>query len=869
MEQLYEQIELKPTDTLVTECFITPMDSFLVASGSVRVFIAWIRDGEHYGRRVMLTEIPAGGYIPSFSREDTGEDGEAIRWCFLLETREGAEVHALRGLGSSVTQRKFVRAVEEQAESLGGVGRGFQRFYENEGRSFERAVLEYYRREELNAARIIFEGERRVVRDRQDANHVFAHIFDNDVSISGGEPVYRAVAYACARGAIPLPEPERIAASCGRELTVPGIAAAAQFACRSVVLEPDWYRSDCGILLSTLEDSPVACVPLRYGKYQLYNGETQESVPLTEELAHRIHPKAYAICRPLPSRALGKKDLIRFGLKSLRPSDLQLMCLMALLGTLLGVLIPTLNQKIYDEYIPLGSEGQLIQICALIASFMIGSLFLDVVKNLSEFRISSHIGYDLQNAVYHRIFQLPESFFRRFDSADLGQRLSYVLSFSRTCVNGVIVSGVALVFSLIYLYKMFRYAWQLALIAVGMLFVYALLVWLFSLRVIGYDRQAEEQHGRSSALLYQFLNGIEKLRMAGAEDKAANEFLKPFAGQQNVELRRDRVSALQGVLSAGAMTVFSMVFYLIIVKSRLNISTGAFMGFNAAFGSFAGIAMGAVSGLLDIYKLKPLYERFRPVVETAPEDDGSGKVVNRLDGAVSIRNVSFSYDGTTNVLNGVSLDIRPGEYVGIVGASGCGKSTLLKLLLGFETPGQGSILYDNADLKTLDKRSLRKNLGVVLQNGRLIAGNIQENITITAPQATHQDVMDVIEAVGLKEDIAQMPMGVHTMLSETAGTISGGQQQRILIARAIIGKPSILIFDEATSALDNHTQAEVCRSLEKMNITRIAVAHRLSTIQNCDRIVVLAGGVIAEEGNYESLMARKGLFYQLAERQIS
>ena len=228
----------------------------------------------------------------------------------------------------------------------------------------------------------------------------------------------------------------------------------------------------------------------------------------------------------------------------------------------------------------------------------------------------------------------------------------------------------------------------------------------------------------------------------------------------------------------------------------------------------------------------------------------------------------FSYDKSgARVLNGIDLDIAPGEYVGIVGASGSGKSTLLKLLLGFEKPDEGRVCYDGKDLRQLDKREVRKQLGVVLQNGRLIAGSIYENITITAPHATMEEVRAVIEAVGLKDDIAQMPMGVHTVLSESSGTISGGPQQRILIARAIAPKPRILIFDEATSALDNVTQAAVCESLERMNVTRIVVAHRLSTVRNCDRILVLDNGKIAEEGSYESLMAKNGLFRQFASRQ--
>ena len=869
MDELYEVVKLRSASSLVTEAEGGSFDSILIYSGVVRVFVAWVKENGQYGRRVLLTELSEGHSIPGFSAEGSDENGEPIRWCFILETPDEAELRLMRALGTSVTQRKFVKAVDDAAAELNGIGAGFRSFYENEGRSFTRAVEEYYEREELKAAAVIFKGEKRAVRDRQDANHVFAHVFDRDVSVEGDDACYRAVAYACGRSGIEIKDLDAVTAACGREITVPNIAAASQFACRSVVLDQDWYRKDCGVIVGFLEGAPVSCVPRSSGSYYLYNGETEEVRVLDKETAGRISPEAFVISRTLPSRPLTKKDLFRFGVKSMRRSDLVLLVVMALTSTLIGILLPTLNQKIYDDYIPLGNESQLVQLCIVIASFMLGSLFIDMVKNLAEHRIGAHVGYDLQNAVYFRVFQLPESFFRRFDSADLGQRLDYASVFAQQVTGALLVSGLSAVTGLLYLYKMFSYSGKLSAFALLMILVYALGTWLFSAIVMKYSAQIEEKKGESSSRLYQFLNGVEKIRMAGAEDKAAYEYLVPYAAQQNIELRRDRLLSLERMLSGAATTAFSMVFYFIIVRKNLKISTGEFMAFNSAFGAFSGIFLQMIASALDLYKLKPLYERFRPIVETEPEDDGRGKIPEKLKGAVSVKNLFFSYDGTTNVLNGIDLDIKPGEYVGIVGESGCGKSTLLKLLLGFETPLQGSVTYDDMDLKTLDKRALRKNLGVVLQNGRLISGNILENITITAPKATLKDVSRVIEKVGLKDDIERMPMGLHTVLGENCGTISGGQMQRILIARAIIGEPSVLIFDEATSALDNRTQAEVCKSLEEMKITRIAVAHRLSTIRNCDRIFVMNKGRVVEQGDYDTLMAQHGLFYELAARQIS
>lgn len=232
-------------------------------------------------------------------------------------------------------------------------------------------------------------------------------------------------------------------------------------------------------------------------------------------------------------------------------------------------------------------------------------------------------------------------------------------------------------------------------------------------------------------------------------------------------------------------------------------------------------------------------------------------------------NVTFSYtpDGPL-VLNNLSLKVEPGEYVAIVGRSGSGKSTLMRLLLGFETPTSGAIYYDGYDLQTLDVRSVRQCIGVDLQDSKLFPGSIYANIIITAPWATLEDAWEAARLAGVDEDIRAMSMGMHTLVSEGGGGLSGGQRQRILIARAIISKPSIILFDEATSALDNITQDLVAQNLAALNCTRIVIAHRLSTVRQCHRILVLDKGTVVEEGTFEELMAKRGLFYEFAIRQI-
>ncbi len=847
MDNKTDMIHLFGTDFFITEA---ENDTYRVQNGSVLVFVAPLKNGKPNLRR-MLCEVGEGHLIPSFAYKDE----EHIEWRFVLVAKNEADILCRPDSATSVLYKKFASSA------------GLEN-YQQEG--FAKSVVDFYKRESLKDHVFIGLGNRQKPGVNIASYGVIEQAFNaRDERIAGNTPLYKTVAFACKKTGITIPDEEKIQSLCSQDFTVSGIARASRFLCRSVVLEQNWYRQDSGTIIGNLEGRPVACVPRGQESYTVYFGDSGEQRKLTKQIAEQIDPKAYIIGREFESKSLTKKDLIRFGMKSLRRADLWWVGILGLAGALIGILLPTLNQKIYDEYIPLGDIGQLAQFCLVIATFMVGNLFFDMVRKLSEYRIGSRIGYDLQNALYSRVFHLPESFFREYESADLAQRLSYIASVGNTYVMSTLLAGMSTTFSLLYLYRMFKYAKKLSWWALVMLLIYALIQFQINKSTIRFDKKIEEKKGQASGKLYQFLNGIEKIRMAGVEDRAAYEYLIPFADKQTYAIRKNHYTAWTTILSGTVGTIFSMAFYLIVVKGKVDISSGKFMAFNSAFGSFSAAIIALVDGILKLSQTKPLYERFAPVLTTAEEDEEEKEIPGKLHGEVSLHNVVFSYNKSgTNVINGISLDIRPGEYIGIVGASGCGKSTLLKLLLGFEEPDAGQICYDGKNIRQLDKREVRKNLGVVLQNGKLIAGSIYENITITAPHATMKEVNAVIEAVGLKDNIAQMPMGVHTVLSENSGTISGGQQQRILIARAIISHPSILIFDEATSALDNATQAAVCDSLEQMNVTRIVVAHRLSTIKKCDRIVVMDSGVIAEQGNYDSLMKKQGLFYQLASRQL-
>ena len=829
----------------------SPQDAYRVESGEVLVYIVPWESGKP-GRRLLLCEVPEKRVIPAL----VFRDADYAQWRFALAPRDAAVIRLMKDSVTSILHQNFLK-------------RAGITTYEQEG--FERSLAEHYKRESLKDDVFISRGQSAEPEARVAAFAAVANAFENQQTpCENGDISYRAMGFVGKYLGVPIIAEEELVIRCGKNPTLPAIAKISNVICRKIVLEANWHKSDCGAFVSTVEGKTVACVPGRTGKYKIFYAEEGRVEPMTDEIARTVDPRAYSLSRALPRKKLAVRDIVRFCAKSITLREILLVAALTLVCALIGILMPTLNQLIYDDYIPLGDFGSLVQMSIVMVTFMAGNLMFSIVKNLASFCLTSRMGNELQNAAYHRLFFLPQSFFRNYDSADLGRRVMSIGSTANHFAATFIITGFSALFSLVYLIRMCSYSGKLTWVGVGMYLVYALVVTAISASAKKKEAEIAEADAQASSKLYQYINGIDKIRMAGVEERALLSYMQPYSRQQTIEIRNNRLVSVAEVLTGISSTVFSMVLYLLIVKNKMGLSVGSFIAFNTAFGSFTGSLQALLDQCLEIYQTKDVAKRFMPIFETKPEDDDSKETPGALTGAIELDRVSFTYvPGSRNVLNDLSLRINPGEYIGIVGSSGCGKSTLLKLLLGFETPNSGMVLLDGKDLRSLDKGAYRKQLGVVLQNGKLIAGSIYDNITITHPGATMEEVNAVIDAVGLREDLNNMPMGIHTMLSENCNTISGGQQQRILIARAIIGKPAILIFDEATSALDNLTQAAVSSNLDKMKLTRIVVAHRLSTIKNCDRIIVLQDGAIAEEGNYDSLMARKGLFFALASRQIA
>ena len=878
MKQEGNIIELKKNEQFYS-AYID--ERYWLLEGGVQIFVVeWFGAektiNRQAGRGVSLIQLTAHTEnnieIPSLCYTDPNTDRQ---WRFSIKaTQPGTRLEIRQG-ASLILKKNFLReAGINSYEAEGGKA----------GHGFENSLIALYRGQQAKDAAAIHAGGKNAQNIKKEGLDVIASGM-NEIDtplIRNGSNLYKTVVYAANKcGISNVEEEEKIRAACGgKEITVLDIARISHFICREITLDMDWYRNDCGVIIAYLPEPkddkskarkpsrPVACY-MKGSKYFYYDAASGEEKKLDKNIADTLDAKAFSIRRTLPNKSVTRKDLVTFIKKGIHARDVAHMAVLGIICTLIGVLLPKLNQLIYDDYIPMGDTSQLTQICFVILSCMIGNVFISIVRNLQEYRIPARTAYEMQDAVYHRIFELPERFFRDYDSAELANRISSVSGIVNSILTSIFSNGFALAISIIYWIQMIHYSKKLTIVCLVMLSIYSVLVYCLSRSAIRYVKQIEEYKGKASGTLYQLISAVDKIRMAGAEERAVLEYSTPVANEKRISLKTGRVASVLSILSDASSTIFSMVLYYMIIKSKIGITMGAFMAFTTAFGSVSNASIGFVQALTEYAQMKPMMKRVSPILETAPEDDLNKDLISELDGDITVDHVTFAYSkDQAPVLNDISLHVSPGEYVAIVGASGCGKSTLLKLLMGFETPLSGRVMYDGKDIASVNKHSLRKKLGVVLQNGKLIAGSIYENITITSDKPDVKRVWSVIDDVGLRDDVQQMPMGIHTVLSESGGTISGGQQQRILIARAIYNEPKVLFFDEATSALDNITQAKVCESLEKRRMTRIVIAHRLSTVRKCDRILVLDRGKVVEEGNYDQLMNIRGRFYEMAVRQI-
>ena len=636
---------------------------------------------------------------------------------------------------------------------------------------------------------------------------------------------------------------------------------------RNVTLKGKWYKDAIGAYLGTLkkDNKPIALLPSLFG-YKYKDDETNKYVSINSKTNSLINEEAICFYKPFPTKKLKPIDLIKYALLTRNIYDIISFVVFITISSLLGLLMPYISYILYSKVIEEKSISLLLSTITFYICVNISSSLFNTFKTMVNEKINKKMNISVQAATMMRILSLPANFFRKYSSGELQQRSSYVSNLCSTLINTVFDTSITSLFSLIYIGSIFAYAPTLVVPALIIILINITVSIVSTLVQTKLSKETMETSSKESGLSYSLLSGIQKIKLAGSEKRAFAKWADLYAKQSNLTYNPPKFIKYNTVITMTISYIGSLVMYYFALKA--NLSVADYNAFNTAYGLVSGTFSSMASIALTIAQIKPVLQMAKPILDEVPEMSQGKKVITRLNGGIELNDISFRYsDNMPYVLENLSLKIKPGEYVAIVGKTGCGKSTLIRLLLGFEKPNKGAIYYDGKDINSIDLKSLRRKIGIVLQDGKLFQGDIYSNITISAPQLTLQDAWEAAEMAGIAEDIRRMPMGMNTFVTEGSGGISGGQRQRIMIARAIAPKPKILIFDEATSALDNITQRKVSESLDSLKCTRLVIAHRLSTIKNCDRILCIDGGRIIEEGTYEQLVKQKGFFYELIEKQ--
>ncbi|MFD7974657.1 NHLP bacteriocin export ABC transporter permease/ATPase subunit [Streptomyces sp. NPDC059071] len=672
---------------------------------------------------------------------------------------------------------------------------------------------------------------------------------------------------------IALPETVAGTAAAGDERLDPveRIALAARVRTREVALRGRWWRENAGPLVGRREPdgAPVALL-WRRGRYVAVDRPGGRCERIGADAAAGFEDRAVMFYRPLPEGRLGLARLLRFCARGTR-QEVRDLLLAGLVSVVLGATVPLATGRILGSYVPAGESGLIVRTAlALIAAAVVSAAFM-LLQNVALLRMEGRIEATLQPAVWDRLLRLPTTFFTGRSTGELANAALGIGVIRRmlsgvapVCLQAGAVGAVNLVLLL-------THSVRLALVALAMLLVVGAVLLGLGLWQLRHQRRLVELGNRLDNQAFQTLRGLPKLRVAAAESFAYAAWAREFARTRVLQQRAGRIQNAVTVIGAVCLPLCTLVMFVLLAgPARGTMSAAGFLTFSTALTMLLASVTQLTGAFLSVAAVLPVFEQVEPILREAPEVRGGAARPGVLSGAIEARQLSYRYgDDGPLVLDGVDLTVGAGEFVAVVGASGCGKSTLLRLLIGFDRPTEGVVRYDGQDLAALDQAAVRRQCGVVLQHAQPLTGSILDCVR-GAEAYTLEEVWEAVALAGLAEDVRAMPMGLHTMLSDGGGTVSGGQRQRLMIAQALIRRPRILFLDEATSALDNEAQRVVIESTRALRATRVVIAHRLSTVMGADRVVVMAEGRVVQQGTPAELLADPaGPFHELARRQLA
>jgi NHLM bacteriocin system ABC transporter ATP-binding protein len=690
------------------------------------------------------------------------------------------------------------------------------------------------------------------------------------IEVDPSDPLLAACRMVADALRAPFIVPSRPASARTSFADVVEIARTARLRVRQTLLRGEWWQQDVGPLVAWHgEDrNPVALIR-GARRYTMIEPRTGAHRLLDRSLASELSPEAVTLYPTLPSGSIGFLDLVLFSIRRSSGNIGRIVLAVVAIG-LLSLIAPLITKLLISSVIPRTELDQLAFCALALTVTAIAMASVQAMQALAMLRLEGLIDWKLQAAMIDRVLRLPAGVFREHTVGDFVDR-SMGIDAARRIFTGRALRGMfAGLFCWFSIGLMLYYDLKLGLIALGLTLIRALLIIATSAVRLYHESNHFDLQGKIGGFVLQLISGITKLRVAAATLRALAVWSKQFAIQKQHFIASQRVANALGVFETSFPTIATLVIFAgaAFTESKLLLDIGGFFAFFTAFGQSMASVGAWASGVSESLIAIPHLTRLRPLISSVAEVADDRKPPGELSGTVEFSRLTFRYmQSGPPVLDNVSLRIEQGEYVAIVGPSGCGKSSLFRLLLGFEKAESGAVFFDGKAIETLDMGAVRRQLGVVLQNGKLATGSLYDNIC-GGVRLPLEQAWEAARLAGIDADIKSMPMGMHTVIAEGVNTLSGGQRQRIMIARAIARRPRILLFDEATSALDNQSQAIVSASLGNLNVTRIVIAQRLSTVRQADRIIVLLDGKVAQTGTFAELSNTPGLFASFAQRQL-
>ena len=636
---------------------------------------------------------------------------------------------------------------------------------------------------------------------------------------------------------------------------------------RQIQLEGKWWTRCSGKLLafSADDDTPILLAP-GFADYTFVDPRTGHRCSARKHM-DRLKKEAFTLTYPMPQEKLTIGSFIGHALRQLSVYD-GICALLACLGVvLLTMFTPYACKLLFDEVIPSGDATQLTPVAVLLFSAAAGLVMVQMTRNYLVVRMKDKTEYAMQSSLMTRLLSLPVSFFKKYSPGELSNRVLSVVRFSTQLTEDMLSTILTLLFTVMMFLQFFTYGGPLLWTGILVMALYMLAIYVqYSCRKKVQD-QANVCASKLTGLIYNLAVGAQKIRTNGAEIRAFRHWAEAYEPSDPDGSRYPALFNYSNSISYN----FRMVPLIVTMLAAWHYGLG--LSDYIAYCSVLTIATEAIQNFQRITKvlaqLAPEIKLCRPILEAQPETDEGSIFLKNVSGNIDIRGLKFRYDEDMPYLfNNLNLSIHAGDYVALVGPSGCGKSTLVRLMLGFEKAENGSIFYDEHNLDDINKPSLRRYcISICLQDGQLVEGSIRDNILFGNGNYSDEEVWEAAKNAALDKDIEAMPRGLDTPISADGQGVSGGQRQRILLARAFIRKPKIVFLDEATSALDNISQHIITENLARMHCTRITIAHRMSTIRECNRIIVLNNGRVEEDGSYDELVAKGGLFCEIIKRQ--